>query len=73
MNTTSQPPSGWGMRLALLSLATAFIAPSSALAGNPSAEYGKGDVDKGRFFTELYRGAAVPFELMVAATPNDCH
>lgn len=83
MTTTSHSPSGRERRprthgrqhrwSAALALCAATLLPSTTLAGNPEAEFGKGDVDRGRFFTELYRGAAVPFELTVVSTPNDCH
>ncbi|MEM7155893.1 MAG: hypothetical protein AAF799_23785 [Myxococcota bacterium] len=45
-----------------------------ALAGHtPSGGYGTGNVESGDFRTLLHRGAAVPFELTVVATPNDCN
>ncbi|MBC7170887.1 MAG: hypothetical protein H5U40_00580, partial [Polyangiaceae bacterium] len=31
-----------------------------------------GSVDRGYMRTELYRGASVPDEIVVAATPGDC-
>ena len=35
-------------------------------------EFDSGNLDAGEFKVELYRGGAVPFELTVAATPNNC-
>lgn len=83
MKTPSQSPPGWDLRrkgfrppsraLPILStlavLALAMPADASLL---PSGEYGTGDVSKGAFRTELFRGAAVPFELSVIPTPNNC-
>ncbi|MCH9688891.1 MAG: hypothetical protein K0V04_46085, partial [Deltaproteobacteria bacterium] len=82
MKTSSQPPLGWGVRrvgsrplsrfLPSLSLCAAALASTSSFAGPPDVPFGKGTVSKGKFTAELYRGAAVPFELTVFATPNDC-
>lgn len=45
-----------------------------ALATQPhSGGYGTGNVESGELRAMLRRGSAVPFELMVAATPNECN
>lgn len=49
----------------------AAAAPQAADA-KPDAPYGTGDLEKGEFKVELYRGVAVPFELSVIETPNNC-
>jgi hypothetical protein len=55
--------------------AAVAMSASAALASHnspPDAPYGTGTIDKGAFEIELYRGVAVPFELSLIATPNDC-
>jgi hypothetical protein len=47
----------------------AFAGPAQA---KPDAPYGTGNLDKGEFKVELFRGAAVPFEITVIETPNNC-
>ncbi len=81
--TPTSLPSGEGQRrdascsssraLPALSLLAVALAASPAFAGpKPDGPYGKGTVEKGEISIPLYRGAAVPFELMVAPTPCDC-
>lgn len=49
-----------------------MLVPTVVQAGKPHGPYGKGDIEKGELSVELFRGAAVPFELMVVPTPCDC-
>lgn len=58
---------GWA---AAIGVAT-FLASPSAMAA-PDSPWGKGTVEKGAFDIDLHRGAVVPFEITVMATPNDC-
>ncbi len=46
--------------------------PSPARAKKADPPYGTGNLDKGEIKMPLYRGAAVPFELTVVATPQNC-
>ncbi len=55
--------------LAVFALALASAAPAHA---KPDGPYGKGNLAKGEVKVMLNRGAVVPFELTVMATPNNC-
>ncbi|MCX4246322.1 hypothetical protein [Paraliomyxa miuraensis] len=46
-------------------------APAEAKKKKPDGPYSTGDLEHGELFLPLYRGATVPFELSVIATP-DC-
>jgi hypothetical protein len=56
--------------LALPGIAAALHA--SALVDLKLPPFLVGDVDRGYLRTELYRGASVPDELLILATPNNC-
>ena len=65
----------WVSALALGSVAFAGTADANYGGsgwGKPDAPYGTGDLDKGEFKVELYRGVAMPFEITVIETPNNC-
>jgi hypothetical protein len=83
MTPKSPPSSGKGARrgasscsrtllAAAASLLATSLATSPAHAGKHQGDYGSGNLAKGEIHTELYRGAAVPFEITVVETPNDC-
>lgn len=62
----------WAKGLALVTLMATLGATTEAQAGPPQIPFGKGDLDRGKIKMRLTRGAAVPFELQVVATPNEC-
>lgn len=49
-----------------------FATSSMANADAPDIPYGKGNVQRGKIKMPLRRGAAVPFELTVVETPQEC-
>ena len=55
-----------------VALAVSLVASVAIAQPKDLGPYGKGNAQEGELHVELYRGAAVPFELMVIATPNDC-
>lgn len=58
--------------LAALSAAALLLGSTEAQAAVPDGPYSKGDLEHGELFLPLYRGNAIPFELSIIATPNDC-
>lgn len=81
--TPTSSPSGEGRRrdatclssraLPALTLLTTALIAGPVNAGEPQCTtYGTGTIEKGEISVELFRGAAVPFELMVMPTPNGC-
>ncbi len=61
-------------RGAFLAVACGFmaLAASPTAQAAPDAPWGKGNLDKGKIKMPLSRGAAVPFELTVVETPQNC-
>jgi hypothetical protein len=53
-------------------LTIASLAAATPAQAKPDAPYGTGNLAEGEFEVDLFRGAAVPFELTVVETPNNC-
>lgn len=58
--------------LTALGCAALLLGSATAQAGKPDGPYSKGNLEEGELYQPLYRGNAVPFELSVTTTPNDC-
>jgi hypothetical protein len=58
--------------IALLAASVCFIGAGSGHADAPPKPQGEGNYHKGSISLPLHRGAAVPFELTVIATPENC-
>ncbi|MCA9693102.1 MAG: hypothetical protein KC636_26130 [Myxococcales bacterium] len=65
---------GWTRAIAASACAASLLLSGDALAWKkkPDAPYSKGTIAKGEMKVPLFRGTAVPFELTVPATPNNC-
>lgn len=57
---------------ATLGCAALSLTGADAHAAKPDGPFSKGNLEKGQLHLPLYRGNALPFELTVPATPNDC-
>jgi hypothetical protein len=61
-------------RMGLMVVAGLLAAGPDAQAAPPKdGAVGKGTLEKGSIDLQLYRGAVVPFEITVIATPNECN
>lgn len=52
--------------------AVAAVGASADANAAPDLPYGKGNLDRGKIEMTLVRGAAIPYELTVIDTPNNC-
>lgn len=61
-----------GLGLLLVGLVTAGSVSFASYYNTNDLSFSFGTYDRGHMSVPLYRGVAVPFELTVIATPNDC-